>query len=66
MHGTLRLGVKQSDVVIGVSAYLETEDNGFLNLLVLPFRKQRDYWRLPNSQEPRRTPLSDKNNILLA
>jgi sterol desaturase/sphingolipid hydroxylase (fatty acid hydroxylase superfamily) len=66
MHGTLRLGVKQSDVVIGVSAYLETEDNGFLNLLVLPFRKQRDYWRLPNGQEPGRTPLSDRNNFLLA
>jgi sterol desaturase/sphingolipid hydroxylase (fatty acid hydroxylase superfamily) len=66
MHGTLRLKVKQSDVVIGVPAYLAPQDNGFLNLLILPVRKQRDYWRLPNGQEPGRAPLSDRNNILLA
>ncbi|HEY2920996.1 MAG TPA: sterol desaturase family protein [Candidatus Binatia bacterium] len=66
MHGTLRLNVKQSDVVIGVPAYLEPQDNGFLNLVSLPFRKQRDYWRLSNGQEPVRSQLSDRNNVLLA
>jgi sterol desaturase/sphingolipid hydroxylase (fatty acid hydroxylase superfamily) len=66
MHGTLRLNVKQSDVVIGVPAYLEPQDNGFLNLVSLPFRKQRDYWRLSNGQEPGRSPLSDRKNVLLA
>jgi sterol desaturase/sphingolipid hydroxylase (fatty acid hydroxylase superfamily) len=66
MHGTLRLNVKQSDVVIGVPAYLEPQDNGFLNLVSLPFRQQRDYWRLSNGQEPARSPLSDRNNVLLA
>jgi sterol desaturase/sphingolipid hydroxylase (fatty acid hydroxylase superfamily) len=66
MHGTLRLGVKQSDVVIGVPAYLAPQDSGFLNLLILPFRKQRYYWRLPNDQEPGRGPSNDRNTFLLA
>ena len=66
MHGTLRLNVKQSDVVIGVPAYLEPQDNGLLNLVSLPFRKQRYYWRLSNGQEPVRSPSSDRNNVLLA
>jgi sterol desaturase/sphingolipid hydroxylase (fatty acid hydroxylase superfamily) len=66
MHGTLRLNVKQSDVVIGVPAYLEPQDNAFLNLIILPFRKQREYWRLPNGQEPERSPLNDRKNVLLA
>ena len=51
MHRTLRLNAKQSDVVIGVPAYCSPEDNKFLNLLVLPFRKQREYWRSPNAKQ---------------
>jgi sterol desaturase/sphingolipid hydroxylase (fatty acid hydroxylase superfamily) len=66
MHGTLRLNVRQSDVVIGVPAYLNPEDNKFLNLLFLPFRKQREYWRLPDGQEPGRSTLSDRKNVILA
>jgi sterol desaturase/sphingolipid hydroxylase (fatty acid hydroxylase superfamily) len=65
MHGTLRLNVKQSDVVIGVPAYVHPEDNKFLNLLVLPFRKQREYWRLPDGKQPERSSLSGDENILL-
>jgi sterol desaturase/sphingolipid hydroxylase (fatty acid hydroxylase superfamily) len=57
MHGTLRLNVKQSDVVIGVPAYLEPRDNSFLSLLILPFRKQRDYWRLPERTRAREEPV---------
>jgi sterol desaturase/sphingolipid hydroxylase (fatty acid hydroxylase superfamily) len=52
MHGTMTLNVKQSDVIIGVPAYLEPQDNGFLNLLILPFCKQRDYWLLPTDESP--------------
>jgi sterol desaturase/sphingolipid hydroxylase (fatty acid hydroxylase superfamily) len=66
MHGTLRLNVKQSDVIIGVPAYLSPQDNGFFNLLILPFRKQRDYWRQPNGQELGRGPSNDRNTFLLA
>ena len=65
IHGTLRLNVRQSDVVIGVPAYLDPKDNKFLNLLILPFRKQREYWRLPDGKQPARSLLSGDKNILL-
>jgi hypothetical protein len=65
IHGTLKLNIKQSDVVIGVPAYLDPEDNKLLNLLILPFRKQREYWRLPNGKQPERSLLSGNENILL-
>jgi sterol desaturase/sphingolipid hydroxylase (fatty acid hydroxylase superfamily) len=64
MHGTLRLNVKQADVVIGVPAYLAQEDNKFLNLLALPFRTQREYWRLPDGKQPGRGVLESENTLL--
>ena len=51
IHRTLTLNVNQSDIVIGVPAYLGREDNKLLNLLILPFRKQREYWRLPEDEQ---------------
>jgi sterol desaturase/sphingolipid hydroxylase (fatty acid hydroxylase superfamily) len=65
MHGTLRLNVRQSDVVIGVPAYLTPEDNEFLNLLILPFRPQREYWHLPDRNQPARGVLKEGENVLL-
>jgi len=44
LHRTLRLNVPQSAVVIGIPAYPE-RDNRVGNALVIPFRRQRDYWR---------------------
>jgi sterol desaturase/sphingolipid hydroxylase (fatty acid hydroxylase superfamily) len=64
LHGTLMLDIKQSDVVIGVAGYSEPRDNTFSNLLVLPLRKQRDYWRLPDGKQPERILLHDCQNIL--
>jgi sterol desaturase/sphingolipid hydroxylase (fatty acid hydroxylase superfamily) len=64
LHGTLRLNIKQADVVIGVPAYMDTQDNKLLNLLILPFRKQREYWRLTDGKPPER--LSGAKNLLLA
>jgi sterol desaturase/sphingolipid hydroxylase (fatty acid hydroxylase superfamily) len=66
MHGTLKLNVNQSDVVIGVPAYQGPEDNKFWNLLVEPFRKQREYWHLPGGNQPERGRLTGSKNILLA
>jgi sterol desaturase/sphingolipid hydroxylase (fatty acid hydroxylase superfamily) len=65
IHGTLKLNVKQSEVVIGVPAYLDREDNKLLNLLILPFRKQREYWRLPENEQPERVPSAGSRHILL-
>ena len=45
LHRTLRLNIPQSAIVIGVPAYADPSDNRLLNNLLLPFRRQRDYWR---------------------
>ncbi len=50
LHGSLRLNVKQADLIIGVPGYLRPEDNRFLPLLKFPFLKQRPYWRWPSGK----------------
>jgi sterol desaturase/sphingolipid hydroxylase (fatty acid hydroxylase superfamily) len=66
LHGTLRLNIKQVDVVIGVPAYMDPQDNKLVNLLILPFRKQKEYWRQTDGKQPERQVLSDAKNLLLA
>jgi sterol desaturase/sphingolipid hydroxylase (fatty acid hydroxylase superfamily) len=44
LHRTLGLNIPQSDLIIGVPGYSDRADNGFWNDLLLPFRRQRDYW----------------------
>jgi sterol desaturase/sphingolipid hydroxylase (fatty acid hydroxylase superfamily) len=65
LHGTLRLNVRQADVIIGVPAYLKPEDNKLLTLLGLPFRKQRDYWRLAEGIRISR-PVPERSQNVLA
>lgn len=64
MHRTRNLQVRQPQIVIGVAAYSNPEDNKFWNLLVLPFRKQREYWRLPNGDQPKRISVKISENLL--
>lgn len=45
IHKTLRLNIPQSEIKIGVPGYSEKSDNTLLNVIVHPFRKQRDYWK---------------------
>jgi sterol desaturase/sphingolipid hydroxylase (fatty acid hydroxylase superfamily) len=54
LNRSLRLGIRQSHIDIGVAGYRQPEDNRFLGLLELPFRKQREYWRLPDGSYPAR------------
>jgi sterol desaturase/sphingolipid hydroxylase (fatty acid hydroxylase superfamily) len=56
LHRSLRLGVQQAALVIGVPAYHAPADNTLWNVLILPFRTQRDYWRWPDGSRPRREP----------
>ncbi len=65
VHGTLRLNIRQAEVVIGVPAYQHPEDNRIVRLLVLPFRKQREHWRLPDGTEPQRVPAASAQTTLL-
>ena len=54
LHKTLRLNIPQQQITIGVPAYLQPEDNRLENLLLMPFRKQRYYWRTPEGERPLR------------
>ena len=55
IHRTIRLNVKQDDVVIGVPGYQENDhEHTLIGLITLPFRRQRDYWKLPDGTQPDR------------
>jgi sterol desaturase/sphingolipid hydroxylase (fatty acid hydroxylase superfamily) len=56
LHRTLRLNVPQQEVVIGVPGYLLPRDNTIPHLLVMPFVRQRPYWRWPSGKAARRQP----------
>jgi sterol desaturase/sphingolipid hydroxylase (fatty acid hydroxylase superfamily) len=64
LHGTLRLNTKQTDVIIGVPAYMDAHDNKLRNLLILPFRKQKEYWRSTDGKQPKRVSVEAKNILL--
>lgn len=55
LHRTLGLNIPQSAIVIGVPGYSRNEDSTLLNGLLLPFRKQRDYWRTPDGKSSQRS-----------
>ncbi len=48
LHKSIRLNIPHKDIVIGVPGYTISGDNNFGNLLLLPFKKQRDYWKKPD------------------
>ena len=53
LHRTLLLNVPQSSIRIGVPGYLELQDNRLLNLLRMPFVRQRRYWCFPDKSLPK-------------
>jgi len=54
LHRTLGLNIPQAQIVIGVAGYSRPEDNRFMNAVLMPFRKQRDYWRTLEGVSPGR------------
>jgi sterol desaturase/sphingolipid hydroxylase (fatty acid hydroxylase superfamily) len=48
LHRTLGVNIPQNEVVVGVPGYTLPEDNTIRNALLMPFSKQRDYWRRPD------------------
>jgi sterol desaturase/sphingolipid hydroxylase (fatty acid hydroxylase superfamily) len=67
LHRTLGLNISQSEIVIGVPGYSRAEDNRAQNALLMPFRKQRDYWRSPDGASvERETARAEKNPSTLA
>ncbi|RJP16587.1 MAG: sterol desaturase family protein [Candidatus Abyssobacteria bacterium SURF_5] len=45
LHRSMRLNIPQASIDIGIAGYRKPHDNTLRNLLLLPFRTQRDYWR---------------------
>ena len=57
LHRTIGLDVPQADIVVGVPAYTGPDDNSISNTLLLPFRRQREYWLLPDGTPVRGRPV---------
>lgn len=53
-HGTLRRDIPQDEITIGVPAYRNENELTFGRLWLLPFRRQLDYWCLPDGERPER------------
>jgi sterol desaturase/sphingolipid hydroxylase (fatty acid hydroxylase superfamily) len=66
LHGTLKLNVPQEEITIGVPAYRDPLEVRLLDVLMMPFSKQRPTWLLPGNGEPSRGPLSGSPRKLLA
>lgn len=59
LHGTLRLNIPQVQVDIGSAGYSLSDDNHVRSVLAMPFRRQRDYWRVPgDTKAVERSPMS--------
>jgi sterol desaturase/sphingolipid hydroxylase (fatty acid hydroxylase superfamily) len=54
LHRTLRLNVPQSQIVIGMPGYAEIRDGKLGEALLMPFKRQRNYWRRADGDIPER------------
>jgi sterol desaturase/sphingolipid hydroxylase (fatty acid hydroxylase superfamily) len=57
LHRSLQLNIPQAALAIGIPAYRQPADNTLWNVLMLPFRTQRDYWCWPDGSRPMRDPI---------
>jgi sterol desaturase/sphingolipid hydroxylase (fatty acid hydroxylase superfamily) len=61
LHRTLGLNIPNARIQIGVPGYSATDDNKLWRTIVMPFVKQRDYWRKPDGTAPTREEPLDKD-----
>ena len=61
IHRTLGVNIPQDEVVVGIPAYTLPGDNRFWNALLIPFQKQRNYWRRPDGTIPERRATADQD-----
>lgn len=64
LHGTLCLNVAQDEITIGVPAYREPEEVGLIEVLKLPFGRQRPTWIVPGDGQPARVSVPVATNHL--
>jgi sterol desaturase/sphingolipid hydroxylase (fatty acid hydroxylase superfamily) len=48
LHRTIGVNIPQAKIEIGISGYTSPDDNKLWQTFILPFVKQRDYWRKPD------------------
>jgi sterol desaturase/sphingolipid hydroxylase (fatty acid hydroxylase superfamily) len=60
-HRTLGLNIPESKILVGVPGYSRREDNRFINVLLMPFRKQREYWPPVEGSPPDRPDAATAN-----
>lgn len=53
LHQTLKLDIPQEKINIGMPAFRNENELNLINLLLMPFQKQRK-WELPDGTEPKR------------
>lgn len=66
LHGTLRLGVPQDEITIGVPAFRQPEEVALAKILLMPFTEERATWILPVNGQPVRVSLPVPRDELLA
>ncbi len=59
LNRSLRLNIRQSDIIIGVPGYLAPRDNRVLPMLAQPFKPPRPYWRWPSGRTVVRPPVGE-------
>jgi sterol desaturase/sphingolipid hydroxylase (fatty acid hydroxylase superfamily) len=62
LHRTIKLNIPQQSITIGVPGYQKQSDNQLINLLMMPFKAQRNYWRYNNKEYHNRTTLPGDGN----
>lgn len=62
LHRTLALNIPQAEIRIGIPAYDMAEDNRLRSILLIPFRRQRNYWRLEDGTTAAREPDRTRDN----
>ena len=60
LHRTIKLNIPQRSITVGVAGYLKPSDNKLINLLGMPFKRQRDYWQIDHENHVSRTPIPGK------
>lgn len=53
LHGTIRLNIPQKDIIIGIPSYQDPSELTIWNLLIMPFKKTRE-WENPDGSKPLR------------
>lgn len=63
LHRTIKLNIPQQSITIGVPGYQKRSDNKLINLLMMPFKTQRNYWQYDNKEYHNRTTPPDDRNV---